>query len=215
MCGFEKLVLNGDYELLESTLLKALEQTPDDVEILMKLALTEFRFPFCDEMKSIEYLNRVIKISPTYFEALAMKIYCMDHHCCTVDEKDLERLLCISYHDPQKLAIAYYMKSWIYSPLHTKCDADMEKKVLLKSTEIFPYTVYPFKRLGKIFECEEKPETAQDFFRKALSNVRNVLTKEDDCCITPQSFIDEYITGISLSDVNYDSLKSLTESLKS
>lgn len=213
MCGFEKPILNGDNALLEGALLKELEQAPDDAEILMNLALTEFKFPFCDEMKSVEYLNRIIKLSPTCFEALAMKMYCMDHHCCTVDETDLDQLLCISYHDPQKLAIAYYIKSWIYSPLHIKCDVDMEKKILLKSTEIFSYT-HPLKRLGKIFEQEENPETAQVFFRKALSHVRNVLAKGDDCCITPQSFIDEYITGISLSDVNYNSLKSLTESLK-
>lgn len=209
MCGFERLALNGDYELLEGTLLKELEQNPNDVGVLMKLALTDFKFPFYDEVKCIEYLSRIIKLSPTYFEALVMKMYCLDHCYCSVDETDLEQLFCISYNDPQKLAIAYYIKSWIYSPLHIKYNAETEKKHLLKSIELFPYMVYPFKRLGKIFEHEEKLETAKDFFRKALSNVRTVLTKEDNCCITPQSFIDEYITGISLSYVIADELKCL------
>lgn len=211
MCDFGKLAQNGNYELLECTLLKELEQNPNDIEVLMKLAITEFMFPFYDEIKCMDYLCRIIKIAPTHFEALAMKIYCQEHYCCSVDETDLEQLLCVGYNDSQQLAIAYYMKSWIYSPLHIKCNTKTEKKYLLKSTELFPYMVYPFKRLGKIFECEGKCESAKDSFRKALSNVMNVLTKEGNCCTTAQSFIDEYITGISLSDINYNALKSLVE----
>lgn len=211
MFDFEKLAQNGNYELLENTLLKMLEQHPNDVEVLMKLALTEFKFPFYDEIKCLEYLNRILKISPRNFEALVMKIYFLDHHCCCVDEAETEQLISISYNDPQKLAIAHYIKSWIYSPLHTKCNEEREKICLFRSIDLFPYMVYPLKRLGKIFEYEKKIETAKVFFRKALSNVRNVLTTEGNWCITPQSFIDEYITGISLSYVIYNELEKLSE----
>lgn len=216
MCDFEKLITNEDLELLEKALLHELEQKPDDVNVLMKLALIEFRAPFHDEEKTIEYLCRIVKLSPTYFEALVMKIYFLDHSYCSIDEAEVEHLFRISCDDAQKTAIAYYIKSWIYSPLHIKCNTETEKKYLLKSVELFPYTVYPFKRLGKILEREGKLEAAKECYRKAFSNVRDVLTKdvltrEDNRCMTPQSFINEYITGISLSYVLADDLKSLAE----
>lgn len=211
MCDFEKLITNEDLELLEKALLRELEEKPNDVNVLMKLALIEFRAPFHDEEKTIEYLSRIVKISPTYFEALVMKKYFEDHSYCNVDEADPEHLLHIGCDNAQKTAIAYYIKSWIYSPLHIKCDVETEKKYLLKSIESFPNTVYPFERLGKILEREGKLEGAKECYRKAFSNARDVLTKEDNRCVTPQLFINEYITRISLSYVLADDLKCLAE----
>lgn len=205
-------IFSRDFVTVEKILLDEVEKEPCDSELWVRLALTELQFPFEDESLCIEYLERAISCDPNCFNAIAIKLYCQNHSCLCMEKKDLFRILNFKFVTPAQEAIASYIQSWNYSVYHNDCNLSLEKKYLKKSLSIFSNTVHPYKRLAQIYNESRDVSKAKKYYRLALSNVNKVLTT-DSCYdyIDSQFFIDEYITGVGLSDVNYKHLKLLAE----
>lgn len=210
MYDYRELIYSGDFETLEKKLIYKLKSEPCNVDVLMMLALTELKYPMCDEIKCIEYLNRILEITPNCFSANIIKLYCMEHLYVEIDRTCLERLSSSKKLNATERAIVYYINSWEYSALHKKCNLLYEQYYLMKSIELYPCMVNVNKSIGCIMEKYEKKEVAKKYYSYALKNVRKVITKQ---CkynpITAQSFIDEYITGFVMSEINYENLKRL------
>lgn len=210
MYDYRELIYGGDFETLEKELICKLKSEPCNVNILMMLALTELKYPMCDEIRCIEYLNRILEITPNCFPANIIKLYCKEQLYVEVDRICLERLLSSKELNVTERAIVYYISSWEYSALHKKCNPLHEQYYLMKAIELYPCMVNANKSIGRIMEKCEKKAVAKKYYRYALKNVHKVITKQ---CkynpITAQSFIDEYITGFVMSEINYENLKRL------
>ncbi len=59
---------------------------------------------------------------------------------------------------------------------------------------------------GNLFEKQNRYEEAGKCYEKALSNVKSTEFFYEEA-LDPQAFIDEYITGVRMSILNYEELR--------
>ena len=200
----EELLKKGQFKEIEKKLLFQLEEEKNNINLLLKLAMVRLQYPFEDEETSIKYLNQVLQIEPYHFQALVIKMYLQNYYYGEMDE-DFGKLLDYDWKTNYNKAIVYYIRSWQFSWWK---NVNEGKKIewLKKSIEVYPYFVYPYEKLGSLYLKRDDLKNAQKYYQYALKNVISTDFLFDDS-INPQAFIDEYITGVKLSSINYNSLR--------
>lgn len=195
-------VMNNEIEKAEKIALKEIKKNPNDEKLLLKLALIELLFPFEDYEMSLEYINKVLEMSPNYLDALFIKSYLQYfYNYNDIDKTVLDAINNYNYKENQEeeKAISKYIQSWKYR----NSDVNLELKYLLESVEICDKLVYPFKRIGLIMKGIGNYKDSIKYLRKAKDNIR-IIGNDNDCVdfSEPQLFIDEYIKGTDLSSTN-------------
>lgn len=194
-----EFLLKRDFCKVEEILLNQLS-CDKSIELLFKLAMVRLQFPFEDEETSISYLNDILAQDKYNFEAIIIKMYIQNYCYGGNMDKDYDTLVEKDWESNYKNAIVDYIISW-------KADNDIEKKKqLIKSTETYPFFVHNYQKLGDIYMSNGERILAKECYMKALKNVVSTTYSEFEA-IDKQEFIDEYILGIKLSSINYDSLK--------
>ena len=201
----EELLKKEEYEEIDKLLSEQLRSNKDDIGLLMKLAMIRLQFPFEDEDTSIYYLNEIIKIEEFHFEALVIKMYLQDF-CYRDMDKDFEKIISHDWKDPYRNAIADFICSWKYYDFYDEKKMEKEAHWLKKSFQTCSEFVRPFERLARIYEEKKQFAEAKECYAYALKNVISTEFSFEDA-ISAQAFIDEYITGVRLSSLNYESLQ--------
>lgn len=113
----------------------------------------------------------------------------------------------------QEQAIIYYLKAYdIFMRNQISFYEDKYETLLNKSVALYDGFVYPLYRLSQISEKAR----ANILLKKALSNVKKVWSakeieeKEIADFISYQSFLDEHILGVTLSESNFKLIKRNT-----
>lgn len=209
-------IINDNVEAAETILLQELKKDPQNINLWIKLSLTELQFPFEDYVTALKYLNYVYKLSPDNINALILEAGIKWHNLGFIDEELFARLNKVLIKDNQKMAIIYYLRSLYYIDFsnHSKSDkGDNEKLNLEKSIMLCSKFVYPYKRLGQIFLSELKTKESKEMFKTALSNIEKVYEEDSFYDFTDLDvYIAEFITGTKISYINYKSIKELAES---
>lgn len=173
----------------------------------MKLAMVRLQFPFEDYISAINYINNIIYIDNFNFEAIIIKLYLQNYYLAEMDG-DFDKIICFDWKDMYKMAVVYYIHSWKFHNIYDSNEDGREKEIewLKKSIEICPYLVNPYIKLARLYVKKNCLDKARQCYLNAISYVKSVEFTDEDA-INPQAFIDEYITGVRLSSLNFESLK--------
>ena len=149
---FEAIVQN-DVSTVENIIKEQLKKKPTDIELWVKLCLTELQFPFEDYESALNCIYKIYKLSPNNINALILEAGIKWHSFGMIEKQLYDRLDNVNVYDIQKKAIIVYLQSLYY---RYQKDVDNEKKLLEKSISLYGEFVYPYKALGHIFRYEFK-----------------------------------------------------------
>ncbi|MCM1499477.1 MAG: hypothetical protein NC124_13500 [Clostridium sp.] len=184
---------------VEKILLENLKKDTYNIDLLLKLAMIKWQFE--EDDAAVEYLDRVIEIEPYNFHAICIKTYLRFYYYHEMPE--IEKIEHHTWNSAYEMAVAYYIISWKYHYNDEKVHDEI--KWLNKSIFMYPDLVYPYERLGYANERMQRYQDAVRCYRNAVKHVVSTEFFGTDY-ISAQAFIDEYITGIKMSSLNYDNL---------
>lgn len=204
----KNLLRDRQYSEIEKILLRQLENNSNNKDLLMKLAMVRLQFPFEDEISAINYLNKIIYIDNFNFEAIIIKLYLQYHFLGGDMDGDFDKMICYDWKNAYEKAIVYYIHSWKFHKIYDSNEDEKKKEIewLKKSIEVCPFLVYPYIRLARLYVERNCLDEARKYYLNAISHVKSVEFSDEDA-ISSQAFIDEYITGVRLSSLNFESLK--------
>lgn len=201
----EDLLKQRQFEKIEKVLVQQFNEKKDDVDILFELAMVYLQYPFENEERSIKYLDKILEIDKYNFQALIIKMYLQNYYYGEMD-KDFEVLTNYEWNDGYKMSIVYYIYAWKFHWWNRNIQIEEKIKWISKSIEMSSELVYTHYRLGDLFAKLNKHKEANMCYKQALSNVKSTDFLDEES-LNPQVFIDEYITGVRMSTINYESLR--------
>ncbi len=203
----EQAILERNISEAEKAIREELKKRPKDIEMWMKLSLTELQYPYHDYETALFCLNRILVMDSSNLNALILEAGIKWHNIGFIDKETFDRLGRIRCLDNKNRAIIHYLMSLYYQE---EKDYDRQKIMLKKSIDEYGQYVNPFKDLGKILCSESRYGDGSKMLRKAVENVKLVFRPEDNYDFTDiDLYIAEYITGTALSAANFEYLKSL------
>lgn len=203
----EEAIIKNDVETVEKILKIELENSPLDLQLWIKLSLTELQFPFEDYESALVCINEINKFANENVDVLILETGIKWHYFGFIEDDLFARLIKVDIKDLQKMAIIYYLQSLYF---HSKKDLKNEELVLKNSIEMYDKYVYPYKALGFIAQIKSKSEESKLYFSKAINNVQKVYYDDDFYDFTDiNTYIAEFITGTSMSCLNYNNIKNI------
>lgn len=202
----KEAIIENDVEAVEKILKMELENRPLDLQLWIKLSLTELQFPFEDYESALVCINEINKIANDNVDSLILETGINWHYLGFIGDDLYARLVKVNIKDIQKMAIIYYLQSLYF---HSKRDLKNEEIVLKKSIKMCDKYVYPYKALGYITQIKSKSGDSKLYYQKAIDNVQKVYHDDDFYDFTDiNTYIAEFITGTSMSQVNYNNIKN-------
>lgn len=197
----------SDVHTAEKIIKEKLKKKPTDIALWIKLCLTELQFPFEDYESALNCIYKIYQLSPNNVNALILEAGIKWHSFGIIEKQLYDRLNSVYVYDMQKKAIIVYLQSLYY-----RCEKDVhnEKKMLEKSISLYGEFVYPYKALGRILKSEFKIQESKKIYKKAVENVKKVYSEKDFYDFTDiEVYIAEFITGIAISESNFERLCEL------
>lgn len=187
---------------IEALIEEKLRHDPNNIELLMRLAVLELNPPVADHNKSIEILEKVLSIDKNNIIALLLLAY-VKYHCSGGVDKDLlDKLDSIKTNDKELLSMAKYAAYWHYSNNDEFNDEKKQEQYLLESINLYGGHVCNYVDLVELYLQQGKKEKAKELVEIALKNVVKIYTEnvhiEDISDIN--EFLDERIKGICITD---------------
>ena len=193
---------------MEKLLEQALLQNPQNINLLLRLAILEQEVPLADHHKSIAVLESVLKIDPSNAIALILLAYVHYHNIGVINGSLFEQLISNPTKDPEIKSMLKYTASWLYAPQNDK--KNVEKWLIESITECQSH-VYNYSNLAELSLKQNRYAEAKKLIQHGLKNVEKLyignIGYADETDI--QEFLGERIKGIYLTDMNYNRLKVL------
>lgn len=189
---------------VEKILKEKLKKEPRNIDLLLKLCLTELELPSEDYEKALEYIQEIYKINPMHLFAIIVEGGVRFYSFGSINEELFQKLQLVKG-SQEEMAIIEYIKSWYY---YAKEDFENEKNCLVHSAELCDKYPYPLKWLGLALIKEGKVEEGKRFLEKALNCVTKIYTgKEFRDFVKPETYISEFLTGTEITLANYERIK--------
>jgi len=205
-----ELSKNNNLVKIEALIEKQLNQDPNNIELLLRLAVLEVDPPFADPAKSIALLEKVLTIDKNNAIAALLIAY-VNYYCIAgIDEKLMSKLNSMHTDDSEINSMLKYVVSWFYMDR----DPKMEEQFLQKSINIYKGHVYNHVHLAKLYFKIGRNIEARDLIKKALKNIKKIYSKENDFEYDASDiyeFLNERIKGIYLTIPILESIKELLE----
>lgn len=207
---------NTDFECIkeilleiEGLLLSHLKSNPDDVDILIKLALAQYTKPLIDEDAAISNLKKALCLNPNSVEAVLILAY-VEYHTYAIEEDTLAKLERCKADNPQEKGLLCFMQALYYDKHHYFCGKYKNEygKLLVKSLEFYPESVWPNVYLARFYKEESDFNKAYHYYKLGLDNVKLIF--ENDHYFVPtdaNAFLNQYVKGIHMSKNNYEILQ--------
>lgn len=202
-------IKKNDVITVESIIKQHLKLEPRNIDLWLKLSLTELQYPLEDYECALQFIEKIFSLSSENIDALILKASIQWHSFGIIDGKLNTILTNIKNANNEKQAIIKYLIS-----LHYRCKKDFENEELFlkESITLCNKFVYPYEALGRILLNKNKAGESQTMFRIALSNIEKVYKVDDWYDFTDiNTYIAEFITGTAISTVNYESIKKLAQ----
>ena len=193
---------------------KYLVEFPNDIDKKIEYAIYLSHSPFHDDIGALEIIDEILSNDPTNVKALVVKGKMEDIHQIIKDETlELFNQFLERHHERDE----YYgeillLKAFYFMTFERYVEAE---EILQKSIIVSPNFSLNYKDLGYIFQKRDDVVQAKYFYEMALKNIVKVCYDGDE--FSPYSFnqfVEEYIQGIDVSDINYNRLVRKVESLK-
>ena len=189
---------------MEELIEEYLKENPNDVEILITLALTVDTVPLADCEKAVTILKKVLNIDPHNAYALILCAY-IEVHNMAISNDIFERLCTIHNDNPEIMSMIAFVKSWGYK---TYKDYDNYEKSLLKSIELCQNYTRNYESLGYFYIKQGKIYEGKELLKKALLNIKHIYDQTDMYEIYDVTeFLNERIKGIHITEPNFEFLE--------
>lgn len=200
-------IAQGNVPQVESIIKQQLDKNPYDIELWIKLCLTELQFPFEDYVSALECIANIYTIASDNIEALILETAIKWQNNGYIDNELFDRLCNADCQDNQKMAIINYLQSLYH---HGRKDVEQEKAALEKSIDLCEDFVYPNIALGRILLAESNAQKGRGLMERAVKNVQKVFQENEEFDFTNIDFyISEFITGTTLSISNFNYILQL------
>lgn len=203
----EQAIAQWDIQETEKIIKAELQEQPENINLWTKLCLTELQYPYEDYESALKCLAKVYSIDSCNLTALILEAGIKWHSMGYIDMDTFSRLNSITCSDKESCAIVYYLMSLYFCGNN---DEGKQKRMIEKSIAESDHFVFPFRDLAKILFSEEYVEDGIKLLKRAVSNVKKVLQPEELYDFTDaNTYIAEYITGTTMSKLNFEHLKNL------
>ena len=206
--NLDDAIAQGNVLQVESIIKQKLDKTPCDVELWIKLCLTELQFPLEDYVSALKCIAKIYAIACDNIDALILETAIKWHNTGYIDIELFDRLCNAGCKDNQKTAIIYYLQSLYH---RSKNDTEHEKAALEKSINLCGDFVYPYIALSHILLAESNVQKGSELIATATRNVQKVFQAGEELDFTDIDFyISEFITGTTLSQSNFEHILHLS-----
>lgn len=194
----------------EKLLLSYLSVTPDDLEVWHLLGILELEPPLVDFESSIKYLNQAWELHESPL-SLILIANIQDIHYRFIEDNIVHQIeiLLNKTKEPSMVALLNYCIG-----LYNFDNENFDKAELhfIKSITEFKEFVNAHYKLYQIYSSNDFTKS-QAYLRGALQQVKTILKTTDivssENSLSLNSFIDEIIYGYRMTEVNYNSMRSL------
>ena len=134
-------------ELIEEDL----KNNQNDIELWLKLSVTELCVPIVDYTKSLDCIKRIYKIDKDNLYALIMECCIYQFHLGAINEQLYSRLNKIKNYNKEIGSIIKYIMSWYYG------EGDIKSTISLleQSIRLCDRYVSNYEKLGRIYLNQE------------------------------------------------------------
>ena len=148
----------------EANIREKLDDNPNNIELLLQLALVEKTNSWNQSDESIISIKKILSYDPDNPVALIIWAY----RACCVDEKLFKILISTEMNDAEINSMLLRVASWFY------IDKDDKKreKLLLQSINKYQQHVKPYYELATLYSKQGKNEEARKLWKKALDNIK-------------------------------------------
>lgn len=184
----------------------ALKDDDNNIELWLKLAVTELCVPLVDYVKCLDCIEHLYEIDKNNIYALIVECCVYQFHLGGIDENLFSKLNNIEDDNKRTMSIIKYMMSWYYR------DNDIKNIISLleESISLCDRYVYNYEKLGKIYIKQGNIVEGKKLIKKALNNIELIYDKESISDFTDiNEYIAENVTGIHLSSFNKERIKKL------
>ncbi|MBD3231047.1 hypothetical protein GF322_00095 [Candidatus Dependentiae bacterium] len=186
-----------------------LKEEPNNIGLLLRLAVLEIDPPFADHEKSIFFLQKVLAIDNNNAIAILLLAY-VNYYCIAgIDEKLMNKLNSIYTDDNEINSMLKYVASWFYIDK----DSKLEEMLLQESINFCESHVYNLVHLAELYFKQGRTQEAKALVEKALSNVKKIYRFDMDDEVYDATDVDEFlnerIKGIYLTESNLKFIKEL------
>lgn len=113
----EEAIIKNDVETVEKILKIELENSPLDLQLWIKLSLTELQFPFEDYESALVCINEINKFANENVDVLILETGIKWHYFGFIEDDLFARLIKVDIKNLQKIAIIYYLQSLYFHSL--------------------------------------------------------------------------------------------------
>lgn len=183
---------------------------PNNIDLLLRLALFELEPPEGDPDKCIEYLNRILNLDENNVIALLFFAHLHEYVVFFIPDKLLTKIETLYTDNAEHNSMLKYVASWSYGEFR-KNNLTKEEKLLNESIEIYSGHVWNYVHLARLCAEQGRIVESQKLAQKALANIQKVYSYDaleyDPTKIT--DFLNTEIKGINLNDVQFGIVKKL------
>lgn len=202
-----------DLAVKELDVLKAEELIEDDlkddennIELWLKLSVTELCVPIVDYVKSLDCIEHIYETDKNNIYALIMECCIYQFHLGGIDEQLYSKLNNIEDCSKEIRSIIKYMMSWYYR----ENDIRNAISLLEESISLCDRYVSNYEKLGRIYLNQGNISEGKKLIKKALNNIELVYDKDFISDFTDiNEYVAEYVTGIHVSSLNKERLEKL------
>ncbi len=206
-----ELTKANDDKAIKKLLEEKLQEEPNNIDLLLRLAIVSTYDPDFDEERCIECLEKVLTLNKNNATALLLLAYVQEKHFGEIDDTLRQRIEAIETQENETRAMLKYVASWFYR----WTDNEKEKQCLIESINMYPGLVNNYMRLAELYFKENKNTEAKLLVEIGLKNVQKIYVKNNLPKDTTDinEFINGYIKGIFQMDTILEWIKEhwLTE----
>lgn len=169
----EQAIIREDVPLVESIIKEKLMANSEDIQLWIKLCLTELQFPFEDYISALQCVNHIYEIDSGNLDALILESGIKWHSFGYIEDALFQKLITAHCNDNKKASIIYYLQSGYY--WFEKDNNENRKLVLEKSIALCDEFVYPYRDLGLILREESKIKESRELFKKFINQKMHMI----------------------------------------
>lgn len=210
MSEFEKeiseAVRNYDIEKVETIIEQQLLAYPNNIDLLIRLAVTVLTVPLVDYPKSLACIHRIYEQDEKNVAATFLECCVHYYHLAGIDDELVRKINNIDVTSAYTNSIKRLILSWHFAVT----DKEKQVEMLRQAIAFDPNNVESYIQLGSILIEQDNIKEGRSLIKKALGNIKLVY---DENTIFDFSDFNEYLNqkvrGIHLSNENKKTIERM------
>lgn len=190
---------NYDIEKAETIIEQQLLVYPNNIDLLIRLAVAVLTVPLVDYPKSLACINRIYKQDEKNRAATILECCVHYYHLAGIDEKLARKINNIDVNNAYTDSIKRLILSWHFAVI----DREKQVEMLSQAIALDPNNVESYIQLGRIFIDQGNVTEGRSLIKKALKNIKLVYDKNNIFDFSDfNEYLNQKVRGIHLSNEN-------------